>query len=245
VGDRVHVNGPGLFAEYFVGPSENCSPILQADLSFEDAASHFVNPATVYYMGVLAEKGGHKAAIHNAGASALGRMLIRYFKHKGIKLINIVRKDEYIEVLKNEEGADYVLNSQSPDFEKQLKEVVEKENATISFDALAGDSTAKLLKAHPKGSTCYVYGLLSGDVVNGISVMDLISQKTVTGLYIVDYIVELGPQGVGKFFDEIHSLLPTVFKTKIQKVFKLEQFKEAIEFYHINSSKGKILLTPN
>ena len=72
-------------------------------------------------MGHLVKKRGHKAAIHTAGSSALGRMFIRYFKEIGVKTINIVRRDGVIEELKNE-GADYVLNSKAADFEEKLRD---------------------------------------------------------------------------------------------------------------------------
>ncbi len=244
VGDRVHVADAGTYGQYIITNSDNVSPIL-GDLSFEEAASHYINPATVYLMGVRAEEGGHKAAIHTAGSSALGRMLIRYFKQKGIKLINIVRKDEYIEELK-QEGADYVLNSQAPDFEAQLKELAEKENATIAFDAISGDFTGKVLAAQPNGSTCYVYGALDGVKVGGVTVTELIKDKAVKGLIIFSYIEELRKKGqLAKFFDEVHSLLPTTFSSKIQKVYKMEDLQEALVCYKDNSSKGKILLKPN
>jgi len=244
VGDRVHVIGPGAFSQYLVAKSENVSPILQDDLSFEDAASHFVNPATVYYMGVVAEQGGHKAAIHNAGSSALGRMLIRYFKHKGIKLINIVRRDDVVEELKKE-GADYVLNSTAPDFEERLKELAEKENATIAFDAIGNDATNKILKAQPPKSIIYIYGVLGGNEIKSISIPALFQQKTITSLYVVDYIESLNNEDLQKVYKETHSLIPTVFKSNIIKVFPIDEIKEAFAFYQENSSKGKILLKIN
>ena len=161
VGDRVHVTGPGTMAQYLLSNSESVYPVQQDDLPLEEAACHFVNPGTVAYMGAKIEQGGHKAAIHTAGSSALGKMLIKYLKPKGIKLINIVRRDEYIEELKKE-GADFVLNSQAPDFEEKLKELANKEQATIAFDAIAGDLTGKIVSALPSESQVYVYGLLSG-----------------------------------------------------------------------------------
>jgi len=241
VGDRVHVNR-GSWGQYLLANSQDISHILQEDLSLENAASHWINPATVYHMGCVAEKGGHKAAIHTAGSSALGRMLIRYFKHKGIKLINVVRREEYIEELKKE-GADYVLNSQAADFEEKLKEIAEKENATIAFDAIGGDFLNKVLKAQPAGSLCLSYGALSGEDVKNVSIMELFKGKTVGGLAMWDLVAEFTKKGeFQKLTDEVHSLLPNVFSSHVQRVFKLDDLKEAIEFYQANSSKGKILL---
>jgi NADPH2:quinone reductase len=241
VGDRVHIRY-GSWGQYLLASSEEVSSILQSDLSFEDAASHWVNPATVYYMGVVAERGGHKAAIHTAASSALGKMLIRYFKHKGIKLINVVRKDEYVEELKAE-GADYVLNSQAPDFESQLKELAHKENATLSFDAISGDFPSLLLRCQPAESYCYVYGGLSGTGVNKLNRLDLMREKVLTALSIPHYIEELKERNeLGKFLDEVHKFLPTFFRTNVHKIYLLEDIKEAIAYYEKNSSKGKILL---
>ncbi len=244
VGDRVHIWGAG-WGQYVLLESDRVSHILQNDLSFEDAASHWINPATVYYMGVVAERGNHKAAIHTAGSSALGRMLIRYFKQKGIKLINIVRRDEYIEELKKE-GADYVLNSQAPDFEERLKEIAEKENATLALEAVGGSFTNKIFKSQPAGSELLIYGILEGPEIFNIGIMELFKKKTIGSLFLPVYTEEVKRKGeLDKFYDEVHQLLPTVFRSHVQKVFKIDDIKEAIAYYNDNSSKGKILIKPN
>ena len=196
-------------------------------------------------MAVKVQQGGHKAAIHTVGASALGKMLIRYFKQKGITLINIVRKEEQIEELKKE-GTDYVLNSQAPDFEIQLKELAEREKATIAFDAVCGEFTTKILRNQPRGSITYVYGGLAGPDVLGLGVGDLLQGKSLSGLIVFDFLERLRTmRELPKFYNEIHELLPTVFKTDIQKVFKLDEINEALAYYQANSSKGKVLIKPN
>ena len=244
VGQKVHLRGPGTYGQYILVETTAAWPV-QGSLSLEQAAPHIVNPGTVVYMAVLAQRGGHKAAIHTVGSSALGRMLIRYFKEKGIKLINIVRKDEFIEELKAE-GADYVLNSTAPDFESQLKEIAEKEQATIAFDAIAGDFTNKVITAQPAGSICYIYGGLSGRDVKNLSIMELFKGKRITAFSLTMHIEELAKSGkILEFFNEIHTRLDTTFKSNVHKVFKLDEVVEALAYYEKNSSKGKILLQPN
>ena len=244
LGQKVHLRGPGTMGQYILVDTFSAYPVI-GDLPLEDAASHMVNPGTAVYMASLAQKGGHKAAIHTVGSSALGRMLIRYFKEKCIKLINIVRRDDMIQELKDE-GADYVLNSTAPDFEAQLKELAEKEQATIAFDAIAGDFTNKVLTAQPPGSVIHVYGGLGGRAVNSISIMELFKGKKITGLYLSNHIEECVKNGtVQEFFKEIHSRLGTTFRTNVHKIFKLEEIHEALAYYKDNASKGKILLQPN
>ena len=245
VGDRVHVHSVGTLAQYCIANSEDCAPI-KGDLSFEDAASHIINPCTVAYMAALAVRGGHKAAISTAASSALGKMLIRYFKQKGIKTINTVRQDKYIDGLK-QEGADYVLNSEAPDFETKLKEIAEKEGATIAFDAINGDFTTKLVSNMPVNSTCYVYGMLSGQVKWSLTeTKKLDDGKTISGLIYRSYIQEFKEKGeLNKLWEEIHTPLKTIFKTETHKVYPLEEIKEAVEYYKANSSKGKLLIKLN
>ena len=244
VGDRVHVAELGTYGQYVLAETEYISPIL-GDLSFEEAASHYINPATVYMFGQKLDEGKHKAAIHTVGASAIGRMMIRYFKEKGVKLINIVRREELVEEVKKE-GADYVLNSSAPDFDKTLKELAEKENATISFDAIGNEFTNRVLSAQPNGSICYVYGVLEGLELQKISIMELFKGKSVSALLIFPYVDELKKKGVlTQYFNDVHKHLPTAFKSNILKVFPVSELKEALEYFNAHPSQGKVLLKPN
>jgi len=247
VGDKVHVVGLGTYGQYLITNSENCEKI-QEGLSMEEAASHFVNPMTACLMANLTQHYGHKAAIHTAGSSTLGRQMIRYFKHKGVKLINIVRREEVIEELKKE-GAYIVLNSKAEDFEAKLKEVAEKEGATVCFESIVGDMTGKILKNMPEGSTVHVYGALSDMKITNLGVSEFIFQgKTVTGFWLGPYIKEVQKRGKGEFEDarkEVLSLLPNVLASPILKSFELEKIDEALEFNSKNSSKGKTLLKLN
>lgn len=102
-----------------------------------------------------------KAVISNPAASALGRMLLRYFRYHGIPVINIVRRQEQMDMLKQEDNAEYVLNTEDPNFETDLKNLSEKLHATISFDAVGGPVCGRIIKCMPNGSTAYVYGNLS------------------------------------------------------------------------------------
>jgi len=245
VGDRVHVHHVGGLREFVLIDSEEVTPVAE-DLSLKEAACHIVNPATVAYMVSLAVRGGHKAAINTAASSALGRMFIRYCKEKGVKTINTVRQDRYIEELKAL-GADYVLNSEAADFEAQLKEIANKEGATISFDAINGDIPEKLLRNQPAGSTCYIYGFLNGGTIMDLmNVKEIGDGKTIRGLGYSTYIDEFKQRGeVDKFYEEIHSRLKTIFKTEFEKEYTFDNILEALKDYKANGSRGKIMIKIN
>lgn len=245
VGDRVYVYNPGTLAQYNLAQSENCA-LMKEDVSFEEGAYHIINPSTVAYMAALTERGGHKAVISSVASSSVGKMAIRLFKQKGIKTINIVRQDKYIDELKRE-GADYVLNSESPDFEAQLKEIAAKEQATIAFDPINGDFTAKISKCQPPNSICYAYGMLSGQVTWSIPEKKMLDDgKAITGFVSTHYVNEFKNKGeLDKLFKELHTSLKTIYKIHINRTFSLEEIFDAMEYYNKNNSKGKILIKLN
>ncbi len=68
-----------------------------------------MNPLTVIgFVQNYKSKNGKGGIIHTAAASALGRMLNQLCQKENIPLLNIVRREEQAEILKNE-GAIHVL----------------------------------------------------------------------------------------------------------------------------------------
>ncbi len=67
--------GGGSWAEFMVADARRCIP-LKKHISLEQGAMMVVNPWTAWALLDTARRGGHRAAIHGAAASALGRMLV-------------------------------------------------------------------------------------------------------------------------------------------------------------------------
>jgi len=113
-----------------------CLP-LNDDVSAEEGASCFVNPMTALGFVETAKLEGHKAIVHAAAASNLGQMLNRICLEDGIPLVNIVRSDEQVALLKHQ-GADMVINASDTDFSAQLRAALESTGATVAFDPIGG-----------------------------------------------------------------------------------------------------------
>lgn len=96
-------------------------------------------------------------------------MIIRVFKEAGIKLINVVRREEQVEMLKNEYGADIVLNSTSEDFDAELYKLAQENNAIVALDAVAGEMPGRLLNAMPIDAILISYGQLSEQKIGPVN----------------------------------------------------------------------------
>lgn len=86
--------------------------------------------------------------------------MVRYFQQNGVKVINIVRRQEQVEILQKE-GAEIILNSSEEDYLTKLKGLAAEHKATIFLDAIAGAQTGEVLNHMPNNSIAYVYGALS------------------------------------------------------------------------------------
>jgi|LauGreDrversion4_2_1035121.scaffolds.fasta_scaffold465678_1 NADPH:quinone reductase len=91
-------------------------------------------------------------------------------------LINVVRKEEQVKILKDL-GAEHVLNSSEPNFEEELGKLTRKLNATVCFEAISGSATAMIMKAMPSHSISIVYGLLSEQSISDIDPLLLIGRN--------------------------------------------------------------------
>ncbi|MEM7326810.1 MAG: zinc-binding dehydrogenase [Actinomycetota bacterium] len=128
------------YAQFRVVPAAQCLPMTSGTAP-SDAAAAFVNPLTALGMVETMRAEGHRALVHTVGASNLGLMLNRICQNDGVALVNIVRKEEHVAMLRDL-GAANVCNSSSPDFTTELTDALKATGATIAFDAIGGGELA-------------------------------------------------------------------------------------------------------
>lgn len=233
----------GTYGQYALAKSSECLPVDDS-MSFEHASMSFVNPLTAMAMLDIAKSTNTKAVIVNAAASSLGRMLNRFLPAEGVEIINIVRKEEQMELLKKE-GANFILNSEHPDFEERLAEMAAKMRATICYDAIGGTISSRILKNMPKRSALHIYGLLSGENIGNIDAGDMIySGKTITGLFLPNWLEEKGTLKLLPAMLKLRKLLLRELKSEIALETSLEDFEESLKQYMSNMTKGKVVVKP-
>ena len=118
IGKTVGVAGGAMYSEYRCVPSMNCL-VMEDGTSSRDAASSFVNPLTALGFIETMKLENHTALVHTAAASNLGQMLVKICKDDSVPLVNIVRKEEHVELLKDI-GAEHVCNMSSDTFMDDL-----------------------------------------------------------------------------------------------------------------------------
>ena len=142
IGKTVGLAGGSMYSQYICVPAINCL-VMEEGTTPKEAASSFVNPLTALSFIETMKMENHSAIVHTAAASNLGQMLVKICKDDGIPLVNIVRKQEQVDILKNI-GAEYVCNTSDPDFMKTLVKAVGETGATLGFDATGGGNNGEL-----------------------------------------------------------------------------------------------------
>ena len=136
IGKVVGVAGGSMYSNYRCLPSSACL-VMNEGTTSKESASCFVNPLTALGMVETMRMEDHTALVHTAAASNLGQMLIKICNQDDINLVNVVRKEEHVTLLKDLD-AKHVCNSSDQNFMEQLIDSLVETGATLGFDATAG-----------------------------------------------------------------------------------------------------------
>ncbi|KRX09013.1 GroES (chaperonin 10)-like protein [Pseudocohnilembus persalinus] len=237
-----HNQTTGSYGEYAISTEKQVF-VLPDNVDLFQGACTYINPFTVVYMLEKVKELGVKTVVHDVGSSALGKQMIKYFSENGVNVINIVRRQEQVEDLK-QIGATYILNQSEEGFWERLTKLTQELNATIAFDAIGGEFTSKLIDAMPNHSHIFQYGILGGDLNVNYNTTDLLfKDKHLHGFWLVTEQQNASPEKAQKVIKECTSLVSKTLSSNIVKKFKFEQIEEALEYYSKNMSAGKVLLT--
>ena len=142
IGKTVGVAGGAMYSQYRCVPASSCL-VMDDGTTSSEAASSFVNPLTALAFVETMKLENHSALLNTAAASNLGQMLVKICRDDGIPLVNVVRKPEQVETLKNI-GAEYICDTSDSDFMDSLVNALVATGATLGFDATGGGNEGKL-----------------------------------------------------------------------------------------------------
>jgi NADPH:quinone reductase-like Zn-dependent oxidoreductase len=156
MGKTVAVMGGGMYGQYRSVNAMMCLPLMPGNTA-KDGASSFVNPLTALSFIETMRMEGHTAIVHTAAASNLGQMLNRICQADGVDLVNIVRKQEQVDMLKAM-GAKYIVNSSDDSFMADLIDAIHETGATLGFDATGGGKLASDILTAMEGAAARTPG---------------------------------------------------------------------------------------
>ena len=232
-------DSPGSWSQ-FTRIQASTATIIPDNLSYEEGACCLVNPLTVQCFLDICKKNGFTSIVHSAAASQVGRMLLNGCQRAGITLINVVRRQDQVDIL-NTLGAKYIVNTDSDNWKKEARKIFSETKPLCFFDALGDEVASEVIELLPRRAITYVYGALGFSAIK-ITPMSLIfAKKRLDGFWLNHYLKDNDNQ-VEIFQGALENLSSGNFKTIIAEKYGFEQFEQAMESATINTSKGKVLI---
>ncbi len=260
LGRTVATIGGGMYSQFRLAPAAACLPLPDGVTAVE-GASCFVNPLTTLGMVETMRLEGHTALVHTAAASNLGQMLVKLCQADGVPLVNIVRRQEQVDLL-HDLGASIVCNSSDDGFMASLIDAVTTTDATIGFDATGGGTLASRIltameaaQAKKEGAVgrygssrhkqVYIYGGLDRSPTE---LNRSFGMAWSVGGWLLPYFLErVGPERAQQLRERVASEITTTFASSYTAVVSLAEALtlEAIAGYGKQATGEKYLINPN
>ena len=258
MGKRIACVPGTAYADYAIAEAQMAFAVDDS-VSAEQAASSFVNPMTALGFVETMKLEGFTGIVHAAAASNLGQMLVKICLEDGIPLVNIVRSEAQVKLLKDL-GATHVLNMTDADFMAQLIDAIAETKAMIGFDPIGGGTLAgqiltaveaaarrgAALRRHgsSEAKKVYIYGALD----LGPTILNRAFGLTwdLAGWLLTPFMMKAGPEIVGRMRARVMKDLTTTFASHYKARVSLEGMltREAVSEYNARRTGEKYLVVP-
>lgn len=179
----------------------------------------------------------------NAAASALGRWIIALAKARGIKTVNIVRRDKQIDTLRALGGNVALVDG--AELGKRIMAATRGAQIKLGLDAVAGSATTRLASCLGRGATIVSFGMLSGEPGH-IATNDLMFRDiTLRGFWLSSHLATRPKDEIRQMLERTMDLVrQNVVEIPVEATYTLDRIKDAVAHAQREGRSGKILLTP-
>src|ERR1700757_4823100 len=175
-----------------------------------------------------------------AANAAMGQYLIAFAKLAGVKTLNVVRREEAANQVRQWGGDRVVL--QGANLHKDIEEALDGKKLSLVVDTVGGTPVGELAKSLKPGGSIVVYGLQSGQFP-AISPKDLIYRGlSLHGFWLINWIRNAPRTEIEEIYQKLGDLVADgSLSAAVEHVYPLDQFKEAFKQSLQSNRSGKIL----
>jgi NADPH:quinone reductase-like Zn-dependent oxidoreductase len=230
----------GTWADEVVVPMRNIVPVSDQGDPLQ-LAMMAINPATAYlllnrYVSLMpGDWIGQTAA--NA---AMGQYIIALAKLAGVKTLNVVRREEAAEQVRQWGGDRVVV--QGDNLHKDIEAALKGKKLSLVLDTVGGTPVGEVAKSLKPGGSIVVYALQSGQFP-AISPKDLIYRGlSLHGFWLINWIRTAPHTEIEEIYQKLGDLVADgSLSAAVERVYALDQFKEAFRQSLKQNRGGKVL----
>src|SRR6266436_6152428 len=230
----------GTWADQVVVPVRNIVP-MRDDADPLQLSMIGINPATAYlllnrYVSLMpGDWIGQTAA--NA---AMGQYIIALAKLAGVKTLNVVRREEAAEQVRQWGGERVVL--QGGNLHKDIEEALDGKKLSLVLDTVGGASVGELAKSLKPGGSIVVYGMQSGQFPAMPPKEFIYRGLSLHGFWLINWIRNAPRAEIQEIYQTLGDLVADgSLSAVVEHVYPLDQFKEAFKQCLLSNRSGKIL----
>ncbi len=226
-GDRVSVpSGVGSWQTAVVVPAKGLFR-MPPDIPLEMAAMATINPPTAWRL--LRDFGLSSGdwLIQNAANSAVGLHVIEMARHLGMKTVNVVRRPELVQPLK-ERGADVVVLEDSG-YEKDPAALTGGQPIRLALNSVGGESAMRLIRALAQDGIHVTFGAMQFDPVRFPTRALIFGGVVLKGFWMDRWFRTQSPPRIQIMFDKIFDLMRKgIVVPCISETYPIEDYASAI-----------------
>jgi NADPH:quinone reductase-like Zn-dependent oxidoreductase len=230
----------GTWADQVVAPVRNIVP-MGDEADPLQLSMIGINPVTAYlllnrYVSLMPGDWIGQTAAN----SAMGQYIIALARLAGVKTMNVVRREEAAEQVRQWGGDRVVL--QGDNLHKDIEEALDGKKLSLVVDTVGGTPVGQLAQSLRTGGSIVCFAIQSGQFP-AISPGDLIYRGlSLHGFWLINWIRNAPRAEIQETYQKLGELVADrSLSAAVEHVYPLDQFKEAFEQSLRSNRSGKIL----
>jgi NADPH:quinone reductase-like Zn-dependent oxidoreductase len=210
--------------------------VVDKAISLDQAATLTINPITGALLVESRDLPAGSWVVQNAANSGVGRSVIAFAKERGLRTINIVRREKLVTEIE-ELGADIVLVDH-PGVVARVRAIIGDDPVLLGLDGVSGEATSLLLDVLTEGALLVIYGYMSGEPF--APDQDVLRAKNITTKEFWMYEDEYLPRHPALSAESAQLVADGRLTLPSAPVYKARDFAKALAYLHEN---GKVFWT--
>ncbi|UYN96744.1 MAG: zinc-dependent alcohol dehydrogenase family protein [Enhydrobacter sp.] len=218
---------------------------LPPAIDLRQAAMVRINPPTAQLMlSDFVDLKGGDWVIQNVANSAVGRLLIVLAHQRGLRSVNVVRRPELAEELK-QLGADLVIVD-GDDLAQRVARETGDAPMRLGVEAVGGAATGRLADCLATDGTLVHYGSMSGQNPDVNRSNFIYRGIRLTGFMLGRGLAKRTPQKIREIYADLaQQVVAGKLHAPVDTVYPIDRIKDALAHADRGGRNGKILVSPN
>jgi len=230
----------GTWAEQVVVPARNLVP-MSDEADPVQLSMIGINPSTAYlllnrYVSLMPGDWVGQTAAN----SAMGQYIIALAKLAGIRTLNVVRREEAAEQVRQWGGDRVVLQGDA--LHRDIEAALGGKKLSLVLDTVGGTPVGELAKSLKTGGSIVVYALQSGQFP-AVSPGDFVYRDlSLHGFWLINWLRNAPRTAIQEIYQKLGDFVADgSLSAAVEHVYPLDQFKEAFKQSVRSNRGGKIL----